>query len=69
MSRNSRPFDLDAAYVCPHCGQRVDTVPDFGGGFDTTYIEDCPLCCRPNRIQVFVLPEDAGLRIEVSPDI
>ncbi len=37
-------------YVCPHCGNRVDTYPDPGGGKVQEYIEDCAVCCHPNRI-------------------
>jgi len=39
-----------ALYVCPHCGEQVDTDPDLGGGLKQQYIEDCSVCCRPNRI-------------------
>jgi len=39
-----------AFYVCPHCGEQVDTDPDLGGGLTQEYLEDCPVCCRPNRL-------------------
>ncbi len=49
-----------AFYPCPHCGEEVDTDPDPGGGDRQEYIEDCPVCCRPNRIVAqFVVDEDA----------
>jgi glycine betaine/choline ABC-type transport system substrate-binding protein len=49
-----------ALYLCPHCGEEVDTDPDAGGGDEQEYIEDCPVCCRPNRIVAhFVALEDA----------
>jgi hypothetical protein len=35
-------------YSCPHCGEEVDTEPDRGGGEEMEYVEDCPVCCRPN---------------------
>jgi len=41
---------MAAFYSCPHCGEQVDTDPDLGGGLAQSYIEDCPVCCRPNRI-------------------
>jgi hypothetical protein len=40
-----------AFYTCPHCGENVDTDPDLGGGQSQQYIEDCAVCCRPNRIR------------------
>lgn len=45
-------------YRCPHCGEQVDTDPDLGGGFQQQYIEDCPVCCRPNRIFATYAPDD-----------
>lgn len=37
-----------SSYTCPSCSETVDTAPDPGGGLDQSYVEDCPLCCRPN---------------------
>jgi hypothetical protein len=47
-----------ADYVCPHCGELVDTDPDRGGGNTQEYVEDCPVCCRPNIIHAHYLPDD-----------
>lgn len=47
-----------ATYVCPHCGEQVDTEPDAGGGLSQEYIEDCAVCCRPNRIVATFSPDD-----------
>jgi hypothetical protein len=33
-------------YDCPYCGEPAEAVLDLSGG-DQTYIEDCPVCCRP----------------------
>jgi len=33
-------------YDCPYCGERGDAQLDLSGG-DQSYIEDCPVCCRP----------------------
>jgi len=33
-------------YDCPCCGELAEAVLDLSGG-DQTYIEDCPVCCRP----------------------
>ena len=35
-----------ATYDCPYCGERAEAVLDLSGG-DQSYIEDCPVCCRP----------------------
>ena len=34
------------SYDCPYCGEEVEAVLDLSGG-DQSYIEDCPVCCRP----------------------
>jgi hypothetical protein len=47
-------------YACPHCGELVDTAPDPGGGLHQEYVEDCPVCCRPNRIVADFAPDDDG---------
>ena len=41
-------------YQCPYCGEQAEAVLDLSGG-DQTYIEDCPVCCRPI---VFTLQTD-----------
>ncbi|MBM7060158.1 CPXCG motif-containing cysteine-rich protein [Pseudomonas sp. UL073] len=33
-------------YQCPYCGEWVEASLDLSAG-DQTYIEDCPVCCRP----------------------
>jgi hypothetical protein len=58
-----------AFYSCPHCGEQVDTEPDRGGGDDQDYIEDCPVCCRPNRIVATYSPSEDGYQIEAFAEI
>ena len=53
-----------AFYTCPHCGEEVDTDPDPGGGNEQEYIEDCAVCCRPNRIVATFVPEDDAYVVE-----
>jgi hypothetical protein len=53
-----------ALFQCPHCGEEVDTDPDGGGGSEQDYIEDCPVCCRPNRILATFSPEDDGYIVQ-----
>jgi hypothetical protein len=56
-------------YLCPHCGDLVDTDPDPGGGAFQEYIEDCPICCRPNRLQAILQVYDDGYEVLAFPDI
>jgi hypothetical protein len=52
--------------MCPHCGEWVDTAPDPGGGNTQDYVEDCPVCCRPNRIYAVFAPEEDGFHVTAS---
>jgi len=36
---------------CPYCGEPVTTLVDASAG-DTSYIEDCPVCCAPMEVAV-----------------
>lgn len=44
-------------YTCPSCGESVDTDPDRGAGETMEYVEDCPVCCRPNVLTARYDPE------------
>jgi transposase-like protein len=37
---------------CPYCGESVELEIDEGGGRRQTYVEDCPVCCRPWQVTV-----------------
>jgi len=55
-------------YMCPHCGEEVDTDPDAGGGTEQEYIEDCAVCCRPNRIVATFSEEEDGYFVQAFPE-
>ena len=52
------PHDNDASqasYTCPTCGETIVIPLDPSGptpGGKQEYVEDCPVCCRPNVITV-----------------
>lgn len=56
-------------FLCPHCGETIDTDPDPGGGEEQTYIEDCPVCCRPNRISVVFSADDDAFHVYADREI
>jgi hypothetical protein len=55
-------------YRCPHCGELVDTWPDPGAGEAQLYIEDCPVCCRPNQIEAKWDQRNEDFEVEVAAD-
>ena len=37
---------------CPYCGEVIELDIDEGGGSRQSYVEDCPVCCRPWQVDV-----------------
>lgn len=52
---------LDDTYLarCPFCFEECELVVDLGGGSEQSYVEDCPVCCRPWQVRVSVDDEGA----------
>lgn len=50
--RRRRPSTDEAAYICPTCGERIVIPLDPSAGDEQRYVEDCPVCCKPNIIHV-----------------
>jgi DNA replicative helicase MCM subunit Mcm2 (Cdc46/Mcm family) len=42
----------EASYTCDSCGEEVVVPLDLSAGDEQRYVEDCPVCCRPNVIHV-----------------
>lgn len=49
--RASRP-PAEASYICDACGEEIVIPLDPSQGTEQEYVEDCPVCCRPNVIHV-----------------
>ena len=60
--RQRRPND-EGSYVCPSCGERIVIPLDRSGGAEQKYVEDCPVCCNPNVIQVEFFDGDDPPRV------
>lgn len=44
----------EATYNCDSCGEEIVLPIDLSAGSLQEYVEDCPVCCRPNVIHVEV---------------
>jgi hypothetical protein len=44
----------EASYVCEACGEEIVVPIDLSAGESQEYVEDCPVCCRPNLVRVEV---------------
>jgi hypothetical protein len=47
----------EASYVCEACGEEIVVPIDFSAGESQEYVEDCPVCCRPNLVHVEIEEE------------
>ena len=41
-----------AAYICNSCGEEIVVPIDLSAGSSQEYVEDCPVCCNPNVIEI-----------------
>jgi len=53
-------LDSEAEVTCPYCGEQLTLTLDPDGGLAQEYVEDCPVCCRPWRVQVSYDEEGAA---------
>ena len=51
-----------ASYTCASGGEEIVVPIDLSAGTSQEYVEDCPVCCRPNVIHVEV-DEDGDVRV------
>jgi len=54
----NRRLREQASYSCDWCHEQVALPLDLSAGAVQEYVEDCPVCCRPNVIRVEV--DDEG---------
>lgn len=66
-TRRERELSDEGSYVCGACGESIVVPLDPTGGAQQAYVEDCPVCCRPHRIQV-EFDEDGSARVWAEPE-
>ena len=45
-------MQTESSYICDSCGEEIIIPLDLSAGESQQYVEDCPVCCRPNVIHV-----------------
>jgi hypothetical protein len=60
--------DSDASYICDNCGEEIVIPIDMAGGQQQSYVEDCPVCCCPSLIHVYVDADHVDVRAEPEQD-
>ena len=44
---------MDSYFICAFCMQRNAIFIDPSGGESQQYVEDCQVCCQPNRLNIY----------------
>jgi hypothetical protein len=57
-------MEISSTFICCHCLQVNEVVVDASGGLHQEYIEDCQVCCRPNRLVITLDEEMSEALIE-----
>jgi len=57
-------MDEEGSYICDACGEEIVVPLDPSAGSEQEYVEDCPVCCRPNLIRVEFGP--GGVRVHAQ---
>ncbi len=60
-------MDEDATYICDACGEEIVIPVDLSAGAQQEYVEDCPVCCRPNIVHLDI-DEDGDVRSWSEPE-
>ena len=67
--KKRRRHGLDeGAYICPTCGERIVIPLDPSGGDEQRYVEDCPVCCHPNVIELEFFPDGEPPRVSARAE-
>ncbi|MBI5364787.1 MAG: CPXCG motif-containing cysteine-rich protein [Planctomycetes bacterium] len=65
--RRERELAQEGRYACGECGEEIVVPIDVSAGAEQSYVEDCPVCCRPHRIHV-ELDADGSARVWAEPE-
>ena len=57
----------EGSYICESCGEEIVVDIDPFGGPSQEYVEDCPVCCRPNLIHVEIA-RSGEVIVRASPE-
>ena len=51
--------------TCPACWETIELSLDLSAG-SQTYTEDCPVCCRPMTVRLWVADDGSDYAVEVE---
>jgi hypothetical protein len=44
---------VDEFFICAFCFQKNSVFVDPSGGENQRYVEDCQICCQPNKLSIW----------------
>jgi hypothetical protein len=59
---------MDSYFLCSYCFQRNSIFVDPAGGDTQQYVEDCQVCCRPNRLFISWDDSEEQFMAESEPE-
>jgi len=59
---------MDSFFTCAFCLEKNSVFVDPGGGETQQYVEDCQVCCRPNRLSVYWNDGENAYVIDSEPE-
>jgi Cysteine-rich CPXCG len=60
-------MDTTGTFYCAFCNEPSVTMVDISAGMTQQYIEDCQVCCQPNRLCVTFDEDTLTVEIETEP--
>lgn len=60
-------MEMECTFICAYCLQPNTIVVDGAAGERQDYIEDCQVCCHPNRLFISVNPEERSAEAVAEP--
>jgi hypothetical protein len=57
----------EATVTCPACWEAIELSVDLSGGTQT-YTEDCPVCCNPMTVRLWVADDGEDYTVEVEAE-
>ncbi|HEX9658225.1 MAG TPA: CPXCG motif-containing cysteine-rich protein [Bacteroidota bacterium] len=61
------PMEIECTFVCAYCLQVNTVMVDGSAERHQEYIEDCQVCCRPNRLTIDVDRFVESAEIDAEP--
>jgi hypothetical protein len=59
---------VDEAFICAYCFEENSIFVDPSGGSHQAYVEDCQVCCRPNRLFIEWDDDNSSFSVTSEPE-